>query len=180
VSPFAIYYEVTGAPEVEHHLLGIGDRAMEAEPALLGIAQQMQSIVEKRFEEEGPGWEPLAASTVSYKASHGLNPKILQATEEMKDSLTGAAGSMSAAGATTRPAGVLHLTHDELVFGTADPKAAFHQKGTARMPQRKILDFSTEDYLGFSREIQAYLMGLERAEFGVGEFGIASNAGIFG
>jgi phage gpG-like protein len=164
----AISVEVTGEKKTERHLLGIGARVMDARPVLGAIAEQMRAAEQARFEAEGYGaWPPLKPSTVAYKAAQGLNPMILQATEALRRSLTEKGLD-----------NIEFIGHDELIFGTADPKAIYHQYGTRFMPARPPVHFDEPQIRGFTREIQAYVMGLERADFGTQPYGLGST--IFG
>lgn len=73
-------------------------------------------------------WPPLAASTTEEKMREGwpLDPLIR----------TGAL----ARDLTSRPLGVEHISPHEVTGGTNIRYAGFHQRGTARMPQRKLFD----------------------------------------
>jgi phage gpG-like protein len=164
---FAIHYEVTGATAVEHRLLGMGARAVDAAVVLGEIATMMRAKEAEVFDAEGPGWAPLAASTLEKKT---IGTKILEETRALHDSLT----------QESDPNHIEEIGPEELIFGTRDPKAIFHKTGTSRMPSRDPLPLTPEDTALYTKQIQAFLIGLDRAEFGVGDFGIASNAGIFG
>lgn len=162
-----VAYDVFGEKVVARRLLRLGTRALAPEPILKVIAAQMRDQMEELFDTEGGsgsegGWEPLAAATVAYKAREGLSPKILQATEEMRNSLT--------------EEGLNHIEiiqRDELIFGTSDPKAKFHESGTRNMPARDPLDILTEGNIrGYVREVQRYIMGFEATGLTGAPYGI--------
>lgn len=73
-------------------------------------------------------WPPLAESTLAEKGRLGYSPpdNPLLRTGELKDSITfGSAGLVG-------------------YVGSSDPKAAFHEMGTARMPPRPIYALAME------------------------------------
>lgn len=148
---FTVLYEITGDEEVRHDLLGIGMRAQHLEPVLSFIAGQLEQRVADQFDEGQGNWAPLAESTVAHKAREGLDPRILHATESMRRSFT----------EDDHPDHIEVIGSDELHWGSADPKAGFHQGGTDRMPARRILDLTPYEMRDYTREIQRYLIGLE-------------------
>ena len=98
----------------------------------------------ERFDEQP--WAPLADSTVESKSAAGLDPRILHATLALRESLTtGADGSFTV------------VNDNGLWFGTSIDYAKFHQKGTSRMPQRKVIEFNVANRRSFTREIQRYV-----------------------
>lgn len=117
--------------------------------AFPAIAGDFRRMMRQRFDDEGPGWEPLAASTLARKAKKGYPPDILHATGVLRDSLTktGAAGS------------VVRITPDELFIGTSDPVARHHQDGTPKMPQRKIVDLGPDESARWGSILQRALGG---------------------
>lgn len=112
------------------------------------IAEDFRRMQAKRFDNNGPGWAPLAASTIARKSRKGYpTNKILHATGVLRDSLTksGAPGS------------VVRVTPDELFMGTHVPYAQYHQQGTKRMPKRVIVDIGEEDAARWGRILQGAL-----------------------
>lgn len=155
-----LHYTIKGDKEVEHDLLGLSARAIEPRPVLTLIAEQLRGIERELFETEGKGtWAPLASSTVARKG----NDKILVDQGDLMDSLTESGGDNFAI-----------IQRNELIFGTSDPKAGFHRTGTSRMPARDPLQVDGVDLKRFSKAFQMYLMGDERAAFGVGSFGMGA------
>jgi phage gpG-like protein len=169
--PLGILYSVTGEDDVRHMLLAIGDRAEDARPAFKVIADQLRAVELALFEAEGAGeWPPLKESTRERKAALGQPDKILQATGALKDSLT----INNAEGATE------YLSPWELVFGThlttedGAPYPVFHQRGTSKMPARPPIIVDEVAMRIASKTIQAWLMAENRANFGVGPWGLTS------
>lgn len=158
-----ILIESSGEEAVERDLLGLADRAEDARPVLRRVAEMMRLAEIAWFDSEGEGsWPALAESTVLAKDSGGLPPEMLVASGELRDSLTKEGG-----------ANIEFITLNELIFGTEDPVAGFHQKGTRNMPARPPLHFSELVQRAFTRELQAWLVGSDQAA--VGAAGAAGN-----
>jgi phage gpG-like protein len=156
MADFGIEYEIAGVPPIHHQLVRIRDRALNAAPVLVAILGDMRRLEIELFETEGRGeWPELAQSTLESKARNGYPSKILQATEALFDSLS---GGLSAAGHVER------ITENEVVYGTTDPKARYHQDGTSRMPARPPVDVREEDVRRWSKMVHAFVFGLDAAE----------------
>lgn len=160
-----IAYDVDGVAAVEHDLLGMEARLMEPRPVLERFVDLLQQMMAERFAAQGEGdWEPLAASTVERKGSSVIGRE----TDAMMEALT-----------TEWAEGALREIFDEeLVFGISlvneDGFAypvAFHD-GTSRQPARPLFDPAGMDLRRFSRELQAWIVGADRAEFGVQSFSL--------
>lgn len=163
--PVAVHYEVDGLSDVEHHLLGVGARAVEPRPLLEMFADQLRQLMGDVFAREGPGWAPLAAATVAKKGSSVIGRE----TDAMMEALT----SKDAEG---------HLEEffgDELVFGinlTNDEgfpyPVAFNDGTRTGQPARQLFSLQHHDLRRFTKAVHAYVMGADRSEFGVGSFGM--------
>lgn len=158
-----IAYDVDGLEDVLHRLEGVGSRAVQTRPLLEMFKQDLEQIMKNTFAEEGPGWAPLAASTVERK---GFS-QIGRETDAMMDSLTG-----DGAGA------VREIFGDELIFGTSvtsedgAPYPAIFHGGRAGQPARPLFDIDASDLRRFTKSVQTYLMAGDRSEFGVGSYGM--------
>lgn len=157
--PTGILYDIDGVGDVSHRLLGMGARAMETRPLLTLFADQLEQEMVERFATEGGGeWDPLAESTVRRKGSSVIGRE----TDAMMKSLT----EESAPGALREYFG------DELIFGTnltsddGVPYPAIFDAGQDGQPARPLFDLATLDLRKFTKAVQAYLIGLDRSEFG--------------
>lgn len=174
MADFAITYEIEGAGQVKHVLLGIRDRALNGAPVLAVIVEDMRRMEAQLFGTEGYGeWAPLAQTTLERKAEQGYPPQILQATEWLMDSLT---GNLAAGGH------VEHVTESEILYGTTVPWAIYHQYGTRYMPARPPVDVREEDVKRWTKLVQAYVFGIDSAEMAaagggltIAPFGMVSN-----
>lgn len=149
---------VYGEDIIIRDLLRFSSRGLHAEPAFYAIGEDMMDEVEANFDTEGAhasgGWAPLAAATVKAKAAQNLDPRILHATLEMRRSLTEHDAN-----------NILIARSNELIFGTKDPKAGFHQRGTVDMPQRRPLEFTELAKRGFVKTLQRYIV---EGDLGIG------------
>lgn len=139
--------EVLGEQLVNRQLVRFGEHAGDARPALRSIASFMRLTELQRFDRQGPGWARLKPATVERKVRAGLDPRILRATEEMRQSLVG------------RGTGhVEEVTAASLRFGTTVPYAKFHQTGTSRMPQRRVVDFTEAQKREITKRLQRWIV----------------------
>lgn len=161
-----VEYSVSGEKAVEHRLLGMAARAVESRPILEAFGDVLENKMTTVFAAEGPGWEPLSPVTVARKG----HSTIGRQTDAMMDSLTkeAAEGAMR------------EIIGDELHFGTNLTSedgtyypGIFHA-GRDGQPARPFPGVTSRDLRAFSKGLQAYLVGIERATFGVGSFGMSS------
>lgn len=118
---------VTGIRAKIDQLRGMTERLQNPQPAMEAGAQAVVKFVSDRFrtqtDPEGAAWTPLAESTKARRrrGPGRFNPRILQDTGVLKNSITAVAGPRS------------------LTFGTNTPYAGFHQFGTRNAPRRAFL-----------------------------------------
>lgn len=88
------------------------------------------------FETEGApvdGWTPLSKTYATWKAQRYPGKGLLRRSDTLIHSLTWRSAQLQGRGGVA----VFHERRAEL--GTAIPYARFHQRGTRRMPQRRLL-----------------------------------------
>lgn len=154
--PYGIEYEIHGVPAMQHVLLGIEQRAIDTGPVLWAVLGDMRKLERELFDTEGRGeWPDLSPVTLERKALQGYPDKILQATEALYDSLTGTGGEAGH---------VEYVTEEEVVYGTTNPVAHWHQSGTRKMPARPPVDVRETDLRRWSKMVHAYVFGIDRAE----------------
>lgn len=157
----SVQIEAFGETIVRRDLLRFSENLAVPTAALEVAGVVLREAIEQQFDSEGGhgsgGWAPLAASTVAEKQKRGLNPKILQATERLKESLTRRFDSEH----------VERLSPDALTFGSLVPYGIFHQTGTSRMPQRQPVALTEGDKVRLIKEMQAALLGRPNVAGGV-------------
>jgi hypothetical protein len=159
------YEPLEGGAALQDLLSGMADRASNWVPAFDAIVDSFYAIERRRFADNGPGWAPLADSTISMTGSWARQntnyDQILVDTGVMQASLTsgGAEGADS------------EWTPFSVAMMTTIPYAHWHQTGGFRLhasgagwpPQRRIVDMAAD---GAALEWAAILEGwlLEGAE----------------
>jgi phage gpG-like protein len=143
--------DIYGEEQLERELLRFSAYAGHPQPAFHKIAEDMRGQIEEQFASEGGrgsgGWAALKETTLLAKAAAGLDPRILQATHKLMNSLTRAGGDH-----------VEEVTDSSLFLGSKVGYGRYHQKGTGRMPARKPVDFTELDRRGFVRTLQRYVV----------------------
>lgn len=143
--------DALGQTHLDRDLLRFEANLAAPAGALLNIGTMLREMVERQFDSEGGasgGWAPLADSTVAAKQRQGLDPRILQATGRLKESLTRKFDSEH----TER------LSGSSLAFGTKVPYAIYHQTGTASMPARPPLALTDADKVTIVKTLQRALL----------------------
>ncbi len=142
--------DVAGDKQVSRDLLRIGSRADNMRPALLKVAELLAASSARRFSQQGPGWAPLAETTLTQRALEGSGSRILDRSGALKGSVSkiGGAGQQ------------LVATDSWLLFGTTVPYAGIHQHGAphAGIPQRKIFDLDGGARTAIVKTIQRFAL----------------------
>lgn len=138
--------QVKGLDETAGTLEGLGDRAADAFRALTPqVRDVFRAGEQRRFDTSGPGWAPLAASTLERKARQNLPPAILRATGALYQSLTRDPTADAVSGG--------------LRLGTGVFYAQFHQAGTGTMPRRELVAVSDRDAQAIADLVGEYITG---------------------
>lgn len=146
--PISQRIEVTGVSEMEATLQGLTYAAATlAVTAFPAIAADFRRLERDRFDTEGQGdWPSLTTATVRIKEQRGMPrpTRILYGTGQLEESLTG-----------MNKFSVNEVSPAEMVVGTSAPYAVYHQvgprtirvfgRGSALLPQRRIVDLGVED-----------------------------------
>lgn len=128
---------------------------LDLRPLWERFGKTMAAIEQERFDSRGYGeWPALAASTLAQKAAHGFPLDPLIRTRAMIDELTDPGAGSKDVGPQT------------FAFGSSQPYAEFHQDGTDRMPQRKVIEIRTEDRRRLESEQVSWLNEVARRTWG--------------
>lgn len=122
----------SGLAAVARHFEEMRRRAGELSPAWEEFLTWWSQTNREQFASRGARWrspwEPLAASTRRQKRREGFLADPLVRTTDLRSELVG------------RPLGVEHIRSDEVDAGTDISYAKFHQRGTRRMPRRRLVN----------------------------------------
>jgi hypothetical protein len=147
-----IRWSVWGDDVIERDLLRFEERTIDPRPAFIAIHEDMTDHIREHFDTEGAHggarWKPLKEETILAKQAAGLPPAILHATLALRDSLIDMEGDNH----------IFEADSDGFTFGSSDPKGRFHQEGTVNMPQRRPINFTEIQKVGFMKTLQRYMI----------------------
>ena len=141
-----------GEKQFSREILRVGDNAMDMRGAFEEIRDMILETEEKQFSSQGAaysgGWKPLAPSTKQYKASRGLDPRILHATLRLRKSLTKKGHADH----------VFRSSGDEMFIGSKVPYGPYHQHGGDRLPRRRPFQFDNSVRNDILKTLQRHLV----------------------
>ena len=138
--PINVRISIEGTKRVQRELNKRKDRISNFAPFWRSVGVPIiKNKLRDIFLQEGPGWAPLAESTIKSRKYPGL--PILQQTGALMQSVI------------DHP--VIVISQNELTYGTNNPYAHFHEEGTSKMPERPFLGPAQEQVLDEIR--QAYI-----------------------
>ncbi len=144
-----VNFEILGERQVSRMLSRTTDKIADLGPYWQMVTGLLQDSIKEQFNTEGGrtgGWAPLSDRYATDKARRFGSQPILVATGRLKDSLTGGSGFIS------RQEG-----NESLRFGTQLGYGTYHQTGTSKMPQRRILDLTDNDRRTMMKMLQRHL-----------------------
>lgn len=125
----------------------LGSRVQNIEPPLRGFGYYKEQEIQRQFDEEvdpdGKPWAELAPSTLAKKRREGYPDKILTRTGKMQKTVKAIASSRN------------------LYIKIGFP-GGFHQRGTSKMPQRRILGINDRDRAKLRQLVRIYVGGRGR------------------
>lgn len=129
-----ILVEIQGDKGLQASFVKLSDLFSDLRPIFEKLGETFFPLVQKRFDQGGPGWPSLSPLTEARKARlYGGASRILVATKELYNSFTiGAPGSIE------------RIKAQEAEFGSSVFYGYFHQEGKG-VPQRKIIDVSAAE-----------------------------------
>lgn len=146
----AVRLEPVGSGEFARQLKHWGERAAHLAPAFQAVYADFLRLEAGTFAKQGPGWQPLAPSTLARKRRLGQSERILEATSTLRKSLT-VAGSP---GAIDRDEG------SSLFVGSNIPYGHWHQSGgtiPGRPPKRPPVRITEPDKVRWLLIVARYL-----------------------
>lgn len=135
--------ELQAAKTVE----GIKRRAGDTRPVQPSMASELARIERRLFATAGQSgahgrWAPLSPAYAKRKKG----PAILMETQALMKSLTGGVNNLS-----QRQPG-------SFVYGTSDPKAVFHQRGTPKLKIRRVIDLTQANIASLQKLVRRHIM----------------------
>ena len=134
--------DIDGVQEMATAFSRFGEYADDLREPYGEIADYLQQVTDRRFQQGGPGWAPLSPAYAAWKAQNYGGRPILVRTGEMR-------GGMG---------NVRRISEKSLEWGTNVPYAVFHQRGTRKMPQRRIIHLERDDATFIHKIIQRHLV----------------------
>jgi phage gpG-like protein len=136
--------EVEGESRLLGSLASVAADISDHRPSWRAVSDEIYSIERAQFQTQGTRgsgrWKERAESTVArYSAINRKGFAVLNETLRRTDALFRAVTTRGA------PSGVYDEQKDSLTVGTTLPYAVIHQKGGAKIPQRKIYDLTEAD-----------------------------------
>lgn len=124
-----ILVEIQGGKEIQAGFARLSSLFSDLSPVFEKLGEKFFPLVQKKFDEGGPGWPSLKKETEAKKAKALFGPsRILVATGMLYESFAmGAPGSIE------------RIKKTEAEFGSNIFYGIFHQEGKG-VPERKIID----------------------------------------
>jgi hypothetical protein len=150
---------IDGVPEFDRAFSRIEKEIDDHRFLWPAVSQEIYQIETEQFETEGGAgasgrWAALSASYKKFKDVAFPNQPILRATTSLFDSVT----DPDASGAIFRP------EQGMLTIGTSHEAGIDHQRGTGKMPARKVYSFSDTQKRRIQKAIQIGLVQLVRRQ----------------
>lgn len=146
-----ITFDVVGEKQVDRAIERFSKGVQDYRPAWESIRGIFWNAEKKKF--EAADWEPLSPIYAAWKEEHYPGKPILQRTGALMASLTG-----------HNEGAIIEIHPLWMQVGSALGYGRYHQKGTSRMPQRKVIDLVEENKRSIMKAIQRHLLNVsERA-----------------
>lgn len=142
-------FAVEGEVQIDRTLTRFIDDLEDARPVWEVLAGRFAKMEARQFASEGAygsgRWAALSPDYALWKAANYGTP-ILERTGALKASLT------------ARPFGVEEIDARAMAVGSGIDYGKYHQAGTARMPQRRPVEFPESERRVWVRIIQRFIM----------------------
>lgn len=132
----SVGYDTSALQRAIRELEAKGGRSGDA---MRAASELVVSAVQEVFEQQGPGWPPLAPATIARRRGGGGAAKMLIDSSNLVGSITRA------------------WSDKEAEAYTEVPYAGYHVSGTSRMPAR---DFTAVDFDALLDEVGELILGM--------------------
>lgn len=145
-----ISVEFVGLDKTIERLTAMARRLRDLRPAWRSVLSYLKRATEQTFVSQGARigtqWAPLSEGYAKQKAVVYPGQPILRASDAMFNSLVG--GNSDS---------VVEIQEQELTYGTRTKYARYHQDGTPRMSQRRILAVTDDDRREIKQIVRRHL-----------------------
>lgn len=116
--------------KVRDRWVRLGDRLSDWRPLWERVSPVVYARLAEWFDSQGRGeWAPLSPRYARWKEAHFPGRPTLVLTGALRRSVLNSGA----------PNNIERFFGDRAEWGTRDPKANWHQKGTSRMPARRVI-----------------------------------------
>lgn len=145
--PAEFTFTVDGDEQINRQLSRFGDDVKDFSSFFRQVSERLQRASKELFDAQGRGWAPLSPAYAEWKAKHYPGKTILRRTDALYNSLAG------------RGRGHVEEIHPlQMRWGTEIPYARFHQRGTSKMPQRRVIDLVEREKVQIMKDLQYYVV----------------------
>lgn len=134
-----VTYDIQGEEGLRRATAAFSESLRDLTPVWPEVAEVFYRIEAEQFATEGghsgQEWRELSRGYEQYKTLKHPGKSILEVTGALRDSLTDP----------NDPNHVTDMRADSLTIGATLAYAKYHQRGTERLPQRKIFDLTDRD-----------------------------------
>ncbi len=142
---------VDGDVQLDRSLQRFGDNLSDLSPFFEVAADMVSGFVKQQFDSQGgrtQGWRALSPDYAAWKLAQVGSQPILVFTGRMRRSLITRTGES-----------IRHISPLSMKWGTSVDYAIYHQRGTGKMPQRRIIDLTEDDRRSLMKLLQEFLAG---------------------
>lgn len=150
---FNLTIEVQGEKQLSRSFTRFADKIKDFRPVFEAVGKVFNQILRDKFQNND--WKPLSPAYEAQKERRYPFQSILRASDKMFNALT----KKDAQG------NVHDVRELAATFGASGGQgriAGFHQQGTRRMPQRKIIDLTEKNKKDMMRQAQRIMVGLAK------------------
>lgn len=142
-------FDFLGDTQLDRTLARFEEAPQDARPLWDALADRFVTSARSQFRTEGAyasgGWAPLSPAYGAWKARHYPGAGILHRDGDLERSVT------------SRPIDVEVIEPGFMVLGTGVEYATYHQHGTDRMPQRRIIELTENQRREWVRLMQRFI-----------------------
>ncbi len=148
---FQFTLDVAGEEQLVRGFSRLADEFKDLSEPFRAIVQDFKAIEAKQFKSEGSyggsGWQALSPRYAAWKEQNYPGRPIMVLSGLLMDSLTGENSYF-----------VQEIRPLQLTMGTQVPWAIYHQQGTSRMPQRKLVNLTEADRARMMKTIHTWMV----------------------